>query len=424
MMRAQPANQSATPIMEQAPRIVVFGVGGAGGNAVDNMIQCRMDGVEFIAANTDSQALSRAQARTRLQLGPNVTKGLGAGADPERGAEAAEDAVDLIREQLQDAHIVFITAGLGGGTGTGAAPIIAREARALGVLTVAVVTKPFAFEGSHRMSIAQAGLEKLRAEVDTLIVVPNQNLFRVADEQTSFSEAFALADEVLHAGVRGVTDLITRPGYINLDFADVRTVLFQAGVAMMGVGEAAGPDRARDAARAAVSNPLLDDVTLAGAKSVLINVTAGRELTLYEMDQAANEVRAEADPNASIIIGSAFEEALGDVMRVAVLATGMDDEVDAVVTPVATRPDTPPAPVEPPVDDSVDDEPLAPSRPVAEPEAAERRGGGFPFIRRRPKAATPPPPPQAPVEPDEAVVDRSEDDEDLEIPAFLRRKAG
>ena len=292
---------------ELKPRILVFGVGGAGGNAVDNMIEANLQGVEFIAANTDAQALSRSKADTRIQLGPVTTSGLGAGARPEVGEKAAEESMDEIKSHLEGAHMVFIAAGMGGGTGTGAAPVIARAAQEMGILTVAVVTKPFGFEGNRRMNVAESGLESIRDRVDTMIVVPNQNLFRIANDRTTFSEAFRMADDVLYSGVRGITDLMVMPGLINLDFADVSSIMRGMGTAMMGMGEATGENRALEAARQAIDNPLLDDISMKGAKGVLINITGGYDMTLFELDEAANEVRREVDPEANIILGSAFD---------------------------------------------------------------------------------------------------------------------
>ncbi len=309
---------------ELNPRIVVFGVGGAGGNAVDNMIEANLQGVEFIVANTDAQALGRSQTQNRIQLGPETTGGLGAGARPEVGAAAAEESLSQIEACLEGAHMVFIAAGMGGGTGTGAAPVIARTAHEKGILTVGVVTKPFGFEGTRRMRFALDGLEEMRRNVDTLIVVPNQNLFRVANERTTFADAFRMADDVLYAGVRGITDLMVMPGLINLDFADVRSIMTGMGSAMMGMGEAAGENRALDAARAAIDNPLLDDVTMKGARGVLINITGGYDLTLFELDEAANEIRAEVDPEANIILGSTFDPDLDGKLRVSVVAAGLE----------------------------------------------------------------------------------------------------
>lgn len=310
--------------IELSPRIMVFGVGGAGGNAVDNMIDLKLQGVEFIVANTDAQALARSKAATRIQLGPETTEGLGAGARPEVGAEAAEESKGQIAEALDGANMVFIAAGMGGGTGTGAAPIIARIAREKEILTVGVVTKPFGFEHARRMTIAEAGIEELRQFVDTMIVVPNQNLFRIANERTPFSEAFRMVDDVLYAGVRGITDLMVMPGLINLDFADVRAVMAGMGTAMMGMGEAEGEGRALNAARAAIDNPLLDDVSMRGARGVLINITGGYDMTLFELDEAANEIRAEVAGDANVIVGSNFDETLEGKLRISVVAAGLE----------------------------------------------------------------------------------------------------
>ena len=310
---------------ELRPRIVVFGVGGAGGNAVNNMIDGNLQGVEFVVANTDAQALTRSRAETKLQLGMETTRGLGAGARPEIGARAAEESIEDIRSLLEGAHMVFIAAGMGGGTGTGAAPIIASAAREMDILTIAVVTKPFGFEGMHRMKLAEDGLARIRSVVDTMIVVPNQNLFRVANDRTTFADAFRMADDVLYNGVRGITDLIVMPGLINLDFADVGAIMRGMGTALMGMGEATGEGRALEAARAAIDNPLLDDVTIRGAKGVLINITGGYDMTLFELDEAANEIRREADPEANIIVGSAFDTELEGKIRVSVVAAGLDE---------------------------------------------------------------------------------------------------
>ncbi|MEQ8406423.1 MAG: cell division protein FtsZ [Oceanicaulis sp.] len=321
-----PLNLSAPESTELKPRILVFGVGGAGGNAVNNMIDADLEGVDFAVANTDAQALVRAKTDRRIQMGAGITEGLGAGARPEVGEQAAEDSLAEITEQLQGAHMVFITAGMGGGTGTGAAPVIARAAREQNILTVGVITKPFHFEGTRRMRLAEAGIERLQEHVDTLIIIPNQNLFRIATEKTTFAEAFGMADQVLHSGVRGITDLMVMPGLINLDFADVRTVMNEMGKAMMGTGEASGEKRAVEAAHNAINNPLLDDVSMKGAKGVLINITGGMDMTLYEVDEAANEIRNEVDPDANIIVGSTFDPELDGVIRVSVVATGIDAE--------------------------------------------------------------------------------------------------
>ena len=306
------------------PRITVFGVGGAGGNAVNNMIQKELDGVEFVVANTDAQALQQSASTSRVQLGVKVTEGLGAGARPSVGAAAAEESIEQIVDHLAGAHMCFITAGMGGGTGTGAAPIIAQAARELGVLTVGVVTKPFQFEGAKRMRQAEEGVEALQKVVDTLIIIPNQNLFRLANEKTTFTEAFSMADDVLYQGVKGVTDLMVRPGLINLDFADVRAVMDEMGKAMMGTGEAEGEDRAIQAAEKAIANPLLDEISLRGAKGVLINITGAADLTLFELDEAANRIREEVDPEANIIVGSTLDPAMEGAIRVSVVATGID----------------------------------------------------------------------------------------------------
>ena len=309
---------------ELKPRITVFGVGGAGGNAVNNMIEQELDGVEFVVANTDAQALQHAKAQARIQMGVKVTEGLGAGARATVGAAAAEESIEQIVDHLAGAHMCFITAGMGGGTGTGAAPIIAQAARELGVLTVGVVTKPFQFEGGKRMKQADEGIEALQKVVDTLIIIPNQNLFRLANENTTFTEAFQLADDVLYQGVKGVTDLMVRPGLINLDFADVRAVMDEMGKAMMGTGEAEGDNRAIDAAEKAIANPLLDEISLEGARGVLINITGGYDLTLFELDEAANKIREKVDPEANIIVGSTLDTSMEGKMRVSVVATGID----------------------------------------------------------------------------------------------------
>ena len=315
-------------LTELKPKIAVIGVGGAGGNAVNNMIAADLEGVSFIVANTDAQALTHSKADTIIQLGVNITEGLGAGSKPEIGAAAAEESIDEIRSHMAGLHMVFITAEMGGGTGTGAAPVIAAAARAEGVLTVGVVTKPFHFEGQRRMRSADFGIELLSEQVDTLIVIPNQNLFRVAVMKTTFSEAFAMADQVLHDGISCITDVMVKEGVINLDFADVNLVMRSSGKAMMGTGDAAGENRGREAAEAAISNPLLDDISLHGAKGLLVSIIGGHnDLTLYEVDEAANRVREEVAPNANIIVGTAFDESLGGAIRVSVVATGLDENV-------------------------------------------------------------------------------------------------
>jgi cell division protein FtsZ len=328
---------SAPRTTELKPRIVVFGVGGAGGNAVNNMIEAGLEGVEFVVANTDAQQLAFSKTERRIQLGVTVTQGLGAGAHPEVGMSAAEESGSEIGEHLDGAHMVFITAGMGGGTGTGAAPIIAKCARERGILTVGVVTKPFTFEGRHRMRLADAGIAELQRYVDTLIVIPNQNLFRVANERTTFAEAFGMADQVLHSGVRSITDLMVLPGLINLDFADVRTVMTEMGKAMMGTGEASGEDRALMASQNAIANPLLDEVSLKGAKAVLVNVTGGLDMTLLEVDEAANAISDQVDPEANIIFGAAFDPSLEGKIRVSVVATGMDGQSIAAIEARPTR---------------------------------------------------------------------------------------
>ncbi len=316
-------NLSVPDQTELKPKILVLGVGGAGGNAVNNMIRSELQGVEFVVANTDAQALKQNLAESRIQLGAELTEGLGAGSKPHIGANAAEEAAEEINAHMKGVHMCFITAGMGGGTGTGAAPIVAKAAKEQGILTVGVVTKPFQFEGNHRMRIAEAGIEELQKYVDTLIIIPNQNLFRIANEKTTFADAFNMADDVLHSGVRGVTDLMVMPGLINLDFADVNTVMSEMGKAMMGTGEASGENRAIEAAEAAISNPLLDDVSMKGARGVLINITGGMDLTLYELDEAANRIRSEVDPEANIIVGSTFNTEMEGTMRVSVVATGI-----------------------------------------------------------------------------------------------------
>ena len=392
---------------ELKPRILVFGVGGAGGNAINNMIEANLQGVEFVTANTDAQALSRSRADHRLQLGLGTTSGLGAGARPEIGAKAAEESLDEIRARLEGAHMVFIAAGMGGGTGTGAAPIIARAAQEMGILTIAVITKPFGFEGAHRMRLAEDGLAKIRGHVDTMIVVPNQNLFRIANDKTTFADAFRMADDVLYSGVRGITDLIVMPGLINLDFADVSAIMRGMGTALMGMGEATGEARALEAARRAIDNPLLDDVTIKGAKGVLVNITGGYDMTLFELDEAANEIRREVDPNANIILGSAFDVSLEGRIRVSVVAAGLDAAARRlpVAQPIGARIVLPAVPAaEPVVEDlavaeiaAVDPEPeieeeldIAPATAEAEAAYAETRDD-------RPKVVTPPRAPAAPV---------------------------
>jgi cell division protein FtsZ len=320
-------NLKAPETKELRPRITVLGVGGAGGNAVNNMIESGLEGVDFVVANTDAQALAQSKCMRRIQLGVATTEGLGAGAQPDVGRAGAEESLPEIMEELSGSHMVFIAAGMGGGTGTGAAPVIARAVREAGILTVGVVTKPFALEGDRRMRVAERGIAELQQFVHTLIVIPNQNLFRVANDRTTMAQAFAMADEVLHAGVRGVTDLIVMPGLINLDFADIKSVISEMGKAMMGTGEAEGEDRAMRAADMAISNPLLDDVTMKGAKGVLINITGGPDLMLFEVEQAANRIRAEVDPDANIIFGNTILSEMEGRIRVSVVATGIDAEL-------------------------------------------------------------------------------------------------
>lgn len=317
-------NLTIPDIQELKPRITVFGCGGAGGNAVNNMIESGLDGVDFVVANTDAQALALSKAQRIIQLGVGVTEGLGAGSHPEVGRAAAEESWDEINDHLSGSHMVFITAGMGGGTGTGAAPVVARAAREQGILTVGVVTKPFNFEGNRRARLAEDGIDELHRHVDTLIVIPNQNLFRVANEKTTFADAFAMADQVLFSGVACITDLMVKEGLINLDFADVRAVMRGMGKAMMGTGEASGEDRARHAAEAAIANPLLDDVSMHGARGLLISITGGPDLTLYEVDEAASRVREEVDPDCNIILGATYDPSLTGTIRVAVVATGTD----------------------------------------------------------------------------------------------------
>src|ERR687897_3623523 len=323
---------------EIKPRITVIGVGGAGGNAVNNMISAALEGVEFIVANTDAQALGQSLADRRVQLGITITQGLGAGARPEVGRQAAEEALPEILQLLDGANMVFVTAGMGGGTGTGAAPVIAAAAREQGILTIGVVTKPFHFEGRRRMVSAEQGITELEKVVDTLIVIPNQNLFKIANEKTTFADAFKMADDVLHMGVRGVTDLMVMPGLINLDFADIRTVMSEMGKAMMGTGEGTGERRAIEAAEAAISNPLLDEVSMRGARGVLINITGGPDMTLFEVDESANRIKEEVDPDANIIVGSTLDESLEGEMRVSVVATGIEVQASAMSSAGAEAP--------------------------------------------------------------------------------------
>jgi cell division protein FtsZ len=320
-------NLKIPDIRELKPRLTVFGVGGAGGNAVNNMISAGLQGVDFVVANTDAQALASSKAERVIQMGVQVTEGLGAGSQPDVGRAAAEEVIDEIRDHLSGAHMVFVTAGMGGGTGTGAAPVVARVAKELGILTIGVVTKPFHFEGQRRMRYAEAGILELQKCVDTQIIIPNQNLFRVANEKTTFADAFAMADQVLYSGVACITDLMVKEGLINLDFADVRAVMREMGKAMMGTGEASGEKRALRAAEAAIANPLIDDVSMKGARGLLISITGGKDLTLYEVDEAATRIREEVDQEANIIVGATFDEGLEGIIRVSVVATGIDSIV-------------------------------------------------------------------------------------------------
>jgi cell division protein FtsZ len=329
-------NLKAPELRELKPHIMVAGVGGAGGNAVNNMIVSGLLGVEFVVANTDAQALTSSKAERIIQMGLQVTEGLGAGSQPEVGRAAAEEAIEEIRDHLSGAHMVFVTAGMGGGTGTGAAPVIARTARDMGILTVGVVTKPFQFEGARRMRIAETGIIDLQKAVDTLIIIPNQNLFRIANEKTTFADAFAMADQVLYSGVSCITDLMVKEGLINLDFADVRAIMREMGKAMMGTGEASGEKRAILAAEAAIANPLLDEVSMRGARGLLISITGGNDLTLYEVDEAASRIRQEVDEEANIILGATFDQSLDGVIRVSVVATGID-QPESIAEPTAVE---------------------------------------------------------------------------------------
>tara|TARA_B100000427_G_scaffold84307_2_gene68929 strand:- start:706 stop:2274 length:1569 start_codon:yes stop_codon:yes gene_type:complete len=335
-------NISVPPTHELKPRITVIGVGGAGCNAVNNMISSHLEGVEFIVSNTDAQSLANSQAQMRVQLGANVTQGLGAGARPEIGRAAADESLDQILEHIDGTHMLFVTAGMGGGTGTGAAPVIAKAARERGILTVGCVTKPFQFEGRNRMRLAEEGINELQESVDTLIVIPNQNLFRVANAQTTFSDAFKMADKVLYSGVRGVTDLMVMPGLINLDFADVRSVMMEMGKAMMGTGDAEGDNRALDAAAAAIANPLLDDVSLAGARGVLVNITGGPDLTLFEVDEIVDHIRQQSDDDVNLIFGASQDDSMHNSIRVSIVATGIDgpkkvDNVENIISDINVK---------------------------------------------------------------------------------------
>ncbi|MFV0491611.1 MAG: cell division protein FtsZ [Pseudorhodobacter sp.] len=388
---------------ELKPRITVFGVGGAGGNAVNNMTEKQLEGVEFVVANTDAQALQQSRASSSIQMGVKVTEGLGAGARPSVGAAAAEETIEEIVDHLAGTHMCFITAGMGGGTGTGAAPIIAQAARELGVLTVGVVTKPFQFEGGKRMRQAEEGIEALQKVVDTLIIIPNQNLFRLANEKTTFTEAFAMADDVLYQRVKGVTDLMVRTGLINLDLADVRAVMDEMGKAMMGTGEAEGEDRAQQAAEKAIANPLLDEISLNGAKGVLINITGGYDLTLFELDEAANIIRDKVDPDANIIVGSTLDPTLEGALRVSVVATGIDVTASNRAETPAPRKYTPAPQVEtvaePEVASEVPHPAAVAARPAAVPPAAAASEADlFDKVERQPAPAAYHPQPEPVIE--------------------------
>ncbi len=364
-------NLQKPDITELKPRITVFGVGGGGGNAVNNMITAGLRGVEFVVANTDAQALTMSKAERLIQLGAHVTEGLGAGSQPEVGRAAAEECLDEIMDHLSNTHMCFVTAGMGGGTGTGAAPVVARAARDKGILTVGVVTKPFHFEGQRRMKTADMGIEELQKSVDTLIVIPNQNLFRIANDKTTFADAFAMADQVLYSGVACITDLMVKEGLINLDFADVRSVMREMGKAMMGTGEASGEGRAMAAAEAAIANPLLDETSMKGAKGLLISITGGRDMTLFEVDEAATRIREEVDQDANIILGATFDESLEGVIRVSVVATGIDKASSEINTPPITIRAPQPKPAQPQVQQrpAAELRPAAPVAPAAPVEA-------------------------------------------------------
>ncbi|MGU3575729.1 cell division protein FtsZ [Brucellaceae bacterium C25G] len=390
-------NLQKPDITELKPRITVFGVGGGGGNAVNNMINAGLRGVDFVVANTDAQALTMSRSDRIIQLGAAVTEGLGAGSQPEVGRAAAEECIDEIVDHLNGTHMCFVTAGMGGGTGTGAAPVVARAARDRGILTVGVVTKPFHFEGQRRMKTADLGIEELQKNVDTLIVIPNQNLFRIANDKTTFADAFAMADQVLYSGVACITDLMVKEGLINLDFADVRAVMREMGKAMMGTGEASGEGRAIAAAEAAIANPLLDETSMRGARGLLISITGGRDMTLFEVDEAATRIREEVDQDANIILGATFDEGLEGVIRVSVVATGIDKQIgDAAPAPLEFRqPVKPAAPkpaphgaLRPPVQveqsaqpRSVEAAPVAPNTQTAQAEMPFYQGETDPSFR-------------------------------------------
>jgi cell division protein FtsZ len=405
---------------ELKPRIAVIGVGGAGGNAIANMIAAAVEGVDFIVANTDAQALNASPAERRIQLGPHITEGLGAGSRPEIGRAAAEETISIVDDALQGAHMCFIAAGMGGGTGTGAAPVIAKAARDKGILTVGVVTKPFTFEGSRRARSAEAGIEELQKHVDTLIVIPNQNLFLIANPNTTFKEAFQMADEVLQQGVRGITDLMVMPGLINLDFADVRSVMSEMGKAMMGTGEAEGDGRALQAAEKAIANPLLDGVSMRGAKGVIVSITGGEDMRLMEVDEAANHIRELVDPDANIIWGSAFNDDLNGKIRVSVVATGIDNEAQTKAAPAsqpfsfANRPTVVTPVVATSVVEAVTLEPPTVA-PAAETKAAEAEATVEPVqVALEPPA---PPAPFAPPQPTSVISDFDDQEDELVLGA-------
>ncbi len=431
-------NLTIPDIQELKPRITVFGVGGGGGNAVNNMIESGLDGVDFVVANTDAQALALSKAQRIIQLGVGVTEGLGAGSHPEVGRAAAEESWDEINDHLSGSHMVFITAGMGGGTGTGAAPVVARAAREQGILTVGVVTKPFNFEGNRRTRLADDGIDELHRHVDTLIVIPNQNLFRVANEKTTFADAFAMADQVLFSGVACITDLMVKEGLINLDFADVRAVMRGMGKAMMGTGEASGEDRARHAAEAAIANPLLDDVSMHGARGLLISITGGPDLTLYEVDEAASRIREEVDTDANIILGATYDPNLNGTIRVSVVATGTDAAMVQALEPAkphasrtplsvkrhvpAERSVVPPAPE--PVMEQVEDIGFQVEAAVAEAFAGQQSAPSYAheddgvFVEPYTPAA------EAIAEPEEAVAVQEQPIPSVYVPSHAARPDG
>ncbi|MFM8748331.1 MAG: cell division protein FtsZ [Aestuariivirga sp.] len=446
-------NLTVPSLSDLKPRITVFGVGGAGGNAVNNMIESRLDGVEFVVANTDAQALMQNAAQRRIQMGTALTQGLGAGSQPQIGAAAAEEALPEILDHLAGSHMAFITAGMGGGTGTGAAPVIARAAKEQGILTVGVVTKPFQFEGIRRQQTAERGIEQLAKHVDTLIVIPNQNLFRVANEKTTFAAAFAMADQVLYSGVASITELMTKEGLINLDFADVRAIMSEMGRAMMGTGEASGEKRAIEAAEAAISNPLLDDVSMRGARGLLISITGGPDLTLYEVDEAATRIREEVDPEANIILGATFDESLEGMMRVSVVATGLAAETlkggkpaeapEEIADkpsvfgwtgkqPATPRPAVQPAPMAarpapaslPPAPrPAAEPAPVAEAAPAVVPAAAERPAQPAPRPVRMPPIEEFPPQVKRQIEAQQSRIESIADHAEKKKPGLFQRRA-